>query len=130
MNYDELVQIEMPIIDGYKFVGYRELTLPKDNELYIYMESSDSELSYGYELGQVKNLNVNLGQRYFLYKKLEPRKITFREIRFGHCKAGDIFLKDDQGLILIWTSSIDSVEKHPILEKIHDDFNCDEDVES
>lgn len=111
------VEIELPYFDGYEFVGYRELNFPKDRELYVYMELANSE----FEIDQVKCLNVSLGQRYFLYREIEPRKIVYQEIKKDYLKRGD-FYRDDDGDVNMWISDMPSREKHPILKKVYDGF--------
>ena len=113
------VEIEIPDIDGYDFIGYRELNFPKDRELYIYMEFVNSE----FEIDQVKCLNVNLDQRYFLYRKREPRKIIYEEVREDYLNRGD-FYRDDDGDVNMWISDMQSREKHTIIKKVHDDFEA------
>ncbi len=113
------VEVELPDIYGYEFVGYRTLVVGDDSELYVYMEFDKSEFA----IEKITCLNVNLNQRYFLYRKKKPRRIIYEEVREDYLKQGDTYL-DDSGCVNEWIYKDQSRDKNFILKKIQDDFEA------
>ena len=121
------VEIEVPKFYEYDFVGHRSLIIPNDNDLYVLIEHGEG----AYSIKQVELLNSRLDCsrldcKFFLYKKKRPRKIIYEEVREDYLKRGDLYL-DDDGVVNMWISDMQSREKHTILKKIHNDFEVNND---
>lgn len=115
------VEIELPDIDGYEFVGYRTLVVGDDSELYVYMEFDKSEFA----IDKITCLKVNSSRREFLYRKRKPRRIIYEEVREDHLNRGDFYLIDSD--VYMWTSDTPSSYKRQILKKVHNDFEVNND---
>ena len=112
------VEIEIKAFDGYEFDGYRQLKLPEDMNAYVFFDCPEDE-DYLYPIS--RNDWLSTKHKYFIYKKKPLRKIIYEEVKEDHLKRGD-FYRDDDGDVNMWISDMQSREKHPILKKVHDDF--------
>lgn len=112
------VEIEIPIFDGYEF--YK---LAKVNDLPVY-EIDCAVLCDGMLICSdfIHSKNIEA----CIYKRKNPRRIIYEEVRECHLKRGD-FYRDDDGDVNMWISDMKSSEKHPILKKVHDDFEVNND---
>lgn len=108
------VEIEIPIFDGYEFVEYGIVKKKHDlDNYYIYFPTLEGLLCSAN--------SFHIGEFHLIYKKKKPRRIIYEEVREDHLKRGD-FYRDDDGDVNMWISDMQSREKHPILKKVHDDF--------
>jgi hypothetical protein len=107
------VEVELPVFDGYEF--YK---LAKINDLYLY-DIDCFALCDGclVDICIINSKNIEI----CIYKRIEPRKIIYQEIKKDYLKRGD-FYRDDDGDVNMWISDMQSLEKHPIIKKVHDDF--------
>lgn len=110
------VEIEIKVFDDYEFDGYRKLKLPEDMNAYVFFDCPEDED----HLNPISGTPLSAKHKYFIYKKKPLRKIIYEEVREDHLKRGD-FYRDD-GDVNMWISDMQSREKHPILKKVHDDF--------
>lgn len=110
------VEIELPVFDGYEFVGYRINTILDEN-LYVLRRDAlgDYELVKQDEISNVTNI------RYFFYRKKQKRRIIFEETVVDYVEPGELFM-DDFGMPNIWEGKGPSFMKAPKLKKIQDDF--------
>ena len=110
------VEIELPVFDGYEFVGYRINTILDEN-LYVLRRDAlgDYKLVKQDETSNVTNI------RYFFYRKKQNRRIIFEETVVDYIKRGDFFL-NNSGCVIKWFYKEQSLQKFIILKKIHDDF--------
>lgn len=107
------VEVEIPIFDGWEF--YK---LAKINDLAVYeidLAVLCDQMLISADFIHSKNIEVAI------YKKKKPRKIIYQEVREDYLKRGD-FYRDEDGDVNMWISDMPSCEKHPILEKIRDEF--------
>ena len=112
------VEIEIPIFDGWEF--YK---LAKINDLAVYeidLAVLCDQMLISADFIHSKNIEVAI------YKKKKPRRIIYQEVREDHLKRDD-FYRDDDGDVNMWISDMPSREKHPILKKVHDDFEVNND---
>ena len=107
------VEVEIPEFNEYEFYGLSKINdLPsKKNEYVALFHDGLIKLEF------VHQPNIEL----VIYKKKPPRKIIYEEVREDHLKRGD-FYRDEDGDVNMWISDMPSCEKHPILEKIRDEF--------
>lgn len=115
------VEVEVPVFYGYEFDGYRKITDHDNNESYAYIEIPGNQSRLYPAKYLIKYSGLNNKKNYFFYKKKKPRQIIYQEVREDHLKRGD-FYRDDDGDVNMWISDMQSREKHPILEKIRDEF--------
>ena len=112
------VEIEIPIYDGYEFVEYGIVKKKHDlDNYYIYVPSF---------LGLIMVNSLHIGEFHLIYKKKTPRRIIYEEVKEDYLKRGDFYC-DEDGDVNMWISDMQSREKHPILKKVHDDFEVNND---
>ena len=109
------IEVEIPILDGWEFDGYRKLNITSDAKC-VYMEINDYSA-----VKCADSLDVNSKKKYLFYKKKPPRKIIYEEVREDYLKRGDLYL-DDNGDVNEWVFREQSRDKNIILAKIHDEF--------
>ena len=114
------IEVEIPIFEGWEFDGYRSARKDEQLEnLCIYFVRA--EIISEAVLIKAVNVAISPLNKYFFYKKKEPRQIIYEEVREDYLKRGDLYL-DDDGDVNMWISDMQSREKHTILKKIHNDF--------
>ena len=107
------VEVEIPEFNGYEFYGITRINnLPKNKNGFAALFHDEL-----IDLRYVHQPNIEL----VIYKNKTLRKIIYQEVREDYIKRGD-FYRDDDGDVNMWISDMQSREKHPIIEKIRDEF--------